>query len=266
MPIRSNIPPIDLDRREFVSARHAIEAELHRLFRGPLPSVVARQVSRQVVRAAERRGEISEQMVKQVLADLDKSHWAPLVPKVSRALATASREAVKMTLWSVGVPEETPQTERLAEDWARHRAAEMVGMKYDGRELVEDRQAEMSIAESTRDMLAPIVAGALAAGWSAERISGEVRDAHAFSASRADLIATTEIGMAASIGATLAYNASGIVTGRRWVTKHDDRVEIHCRDNEAAGVVELGKPFPSGHASPPAHPRCRCRIAPVIER
>jgi hypothetical protein len=36
-----------------------------------------------------------------------------------------------------------------------------------------------------------------------------------------------------------------------------------CAPN-ADKVVPLGKGFPTGHLHPPAHPNCRCAIAPVI--
>lgn len=37
-----------------------------------------------------------------------------------------------------------------------------------------------------------------------------------------------------------------------------------CIDNAAAGSVELGLHFPSGHDGPPAHPDCRCTIVASI--
>ena len=44
---------------------------------------------------------------------------------------------------------------------------------------------------------------------------------------------------------------------------HDDRVEEVCAENEAVGPIKVGDVFPSGGDAPPAHPNCRCWLAPV---
>ena len=42
----------------------------------------------------------------------------------------------------------------------------------------------------------------------------------------------------------------------------DDSCDL-CVGNAAAGPVRPGDLFPSGHRSPPAHPRCRCCLIPA---
>jgi hypothetical protein len=39
-----------------------------------------------------------------------------------------------------------------------------------------------------------------------------------------------------------------------------------CTGNEAAGVIPMDKPFPSGHMRPPFHPNCVCALAPVMKK
>lgn len=51
------------------------------------------------------------------------------------------------------------------------------------------------------------------------------------------------------------------ITGKEWVTY--DPCEI-CEDNEAEGIVPIDHIFSSGHGRPPAHPSCRCALAPVM--
>ncbi|HUY64281.1 MAG TPA: DivIVA domain-containing protein [Acidimicrobiales bacterium] len=47
-----------------------------------------------------------------------------------------------------------------------------------------------------------------------------------------------------------------------WIVD-DDGVECpDCDDNALAGAVPRGEVFPTGHAYPPAHPGCRCVLAP----
>jgi hypothetical protein len=35
-----------------------------------------------------------------------------------------------------------------------------------------------------------------------------------------------------------------------------------CADNALAGALAAGEAFPTGHHHPPAHPGCRCLVAP----
>lgn len=45
---------------------------------------------------------------------------------------------------------------------------------------------------------------------------------------------------------------------KSWLTAGDDRVDAHCRANEAAGWIPLDQPFPSGHQRAQGHQACRC--------
>lgn len=51
------------------------------------------------------------------------------------------------------------------------------------------------------------------------------------------------------------------VTGKEWIVT--DPCPI-CEENGKAGAIALDKPFPSGDMRPPAHPNCRCALAPVM--
>lgn len=51
------------------------------------------------------------------------------------------------------------------------------------------------------------------------------------------------------------------VTGKEWVVT--DPCDI-CAANGDAGVIPIKDPFPSGDVRPPAHPNCRCALAPVM--
>ena len=51
------------------------------------------------------------------------------------------------------------------------------------------------------------------------------------------------------------------VTGKEWVVT--DPCPI-CEENGNTGVIPIDKPFPSGDMRPPAHPNCRCALAPVM--
>ena len=48
-----------------------------------------------------------------------------------------------------------------------------------------------------------------------------------------------------------------------WMVDPNAECCSECEDNSLAGSVAKGDEFPTGHAMPPAHPRCRCLVCPV---
>lgn len=266
MPL--DIGTVYLDRETINAAREGLRRELSSLFRHTLPKQVARYVSRQVRRAEERGGELPSYVADQALRNMRLPGWESLVPKAKALLSTASREAAGTTLYALGVARRdlSRQSQHFASEWASHRAAEMIGMRrsWDGK-LEPNPNAEMAITDTTRDMVRSLVHTATKQEWGADRLEAELNKIYAFSPERAELIAKTEIGMAGNRGKFIAFRTSGIVHGKRWRTKGDSRVEEDCRTNEAIGVIGLDDKFPSGHAHPTAHPRCRCQLAAVLE-
>jgi DivIVA domain-containing protein len=60
-----------------------------------------------------------------------------------------------------------------------------------------------------------------------------------------------------------ALSAVTAGTALRWVVD-DGTVECpDCDDNALAGPIPSGDAFPTGHVHPPAHPGCRCLLAPL---
>lgn len=55
------------------------------------------------------------------------------------------------------------------------------------------------------------------------------------------------------------------VTGKEWIWTGDTGDwDCMCEDNANVGPIPIDKPFPSGDMRPPAHPNCRCALAPVM--
>ena len=77
---------------------------------------------------------------------------------------------------------------------------------------------------------------------------------------RSEMIARTETADTLEQAFVDRSKAMG-VTGKQWVTH--DPCEI-CEANEDEGVVPIDHVFSSGHERPPAHPNCRCALAPVM--
>jgi SPP1 gp7 family putative phage head morphogenesis protein len=88
-----------------------------------------------------------------------------------------------------------------------------------------------------------------------------------FGKPRASLVASTEVTRAYAEGNRVSYKESGIVKKVRWRTTVAERVCPICGalHDKTAGI-DVGWPGSVRGGFPPAHPRCRCWIVPVIEK
>jgi len=85
-----------------------------------------------------------------------------------------------------------------------------------------------------------------------------------FGRRRARTIAQTETTRAAAQGSILGFEQSGVVDQAEWVTVKDERVcptcgPLHGKRAPLRGTFEGGKSYP------PAHPKCRCFVRPVVK-
>lgn len=83
-----------------------------------------------------------------------------------------------------------------------------------------------------------------------------------FSDDRARMIAVTEVTRAYAEGNMTAWRETGVIERRRWNTANDELVCPICGPRHNM-VVGLDEDF-DGLEGPPAHPRCRCWLTPVI--
>lgn len=156
----------------------------------------------------------------------------------------------------------------IAADYARERAAELVGMSFDEEgNLVENPDAEWAISDTTREKIKEIVAegfeGETDVKIIADRISTalEEDDAGIFSLDRARTIANTEVAHAQAGANFRVWQESGMVETVKWTVSADEPCE-DCADNEDE-VRDLGDAFPTGDIMPPVHPNCRCVLVAV---
>lgn len=90
-----------------------------------------------------------------------------------------------------------------------------------------------------------------------------------FTSTRATTIAVTEVTRAYAEGNKMAWRSTGLVGGKRWNTAMDDRVCIYCGPLNGK-IVSIENAFYNrlvnvGIQDPPAHPRCRCWLTPVLD-
>ncbi len=155
---------------------------------------------------------------------------------------------------------------KAASEYARNRAAEMVGKRVlpDG-SLVDNPDAKWAITDTTRDDLNSILVKALSEATDAEGLKASVKEAlekgeaGIFSDARAELIARQEVSNAQMGSALDFWKRSGVVKKIGWDATGANPCE-NCLLNDGE-EVELGQPFPSGARSTlDSHVRCSCSI------
>jgi len=117
------------------------------------------------------------------------------------------------------------------------------------------------IEATGRDVVARAVARFIEAGKPLEELAGEL--ASIYSGPRAAMIASTETTRAFYEGQVASFRGSGVIKKMEWRTARDERVCPTCGPLHGKRTA-MGGTFDG--ITPPAHPRCRCWIAPVVER
>lgn len=124
------------------------------------------------------------------------------------------------------------------------------------------------ITDTTRAYLQDKMSAWAESGAPLPDLTKVLRESGTFNATRAELVASTETTRAYAEGNMTAWRDSGVVSKRRWNTAVD---ELVCPACGALHMQEVGmdEPFTddNGNAidNPPAHPRCRCWVQPVVE-
>jgi hypothetical protein len=79
---------------------------------------------------------------------------------------------------------------------------------------------------------------------------------------RVERLAGDHVVAAFSLGSLAVAGSSG--SGVEWmaIAASDESPCPDCEDNGLNGALGAGEEFPTGHTHPPAHPGCRCLLAP----
>jgi len=127
------------------------------------------------------------------------------------------------------------------------------------------------INQTTRKKVRTAVQEWVNNGQPLERLNEEL--APIFGRQRAELIASTEVTRAYAEGNRIAYQDSGVVTRWMWRTANDEKTCPICSpldgatiriDGDFSGFVPDEVRRRGTITAPPAHPRCRCWVVPVI--
>lgn len=127
----------------------------------------------------------------------------------------------------------------------------------------KDHAAELvtNVTDSTRDMLRGTINDALTEGWSKKELTTELSNNYAFSESRAEMIAHTELAMAHSYGRVDVAKEAG-ATKKKWLLSadHDPDEDCFCSDAADQEWIDIDDNFADDddYDFPPGHPRCQC--------
>lgn len=113
-------------------------------------------------------------------------------------------------------------------------------------------------SDTTLTDIGNAIGEAITLGLSADQAAKRIMT-HVANPARALSIAITEQNRAISEATVARYEEFGLEK-QRWLVFEPCK---KCAQN-AGEVRRLREPFPSGDAQPPAHPNCRCALAPVI--
>lgn len=213
-----------------------------------------------------RSAQLSKKEVK--LLDDEINEMVALMPKqehIAEAIAsTSSRVMLKGGLFSV-------RKYKLSSIGISFNLKNELAIRYLQAKrdiMLSNRQG--SINKTTKDRLLDILRNGINDGKSYTTLANEIvalSDKGVFSPSRAQMIATNEIGQAYEFGNYVPVQEYSERTGRRvkkyWLTVRDNNVTDQCRANEetnGGNGIELDEAFPSGDQTAPRreHPRCRC--------
>jgi hypothetical protein len=195
-----------------------------------------------------------EALVNSVLDEID---WASLADLIEPDLSAAAIEGADIGFADLEVTEQAliSEVNEIARDYAEQRSAEMVGMKRVDGQIVPNPNAAMRIDESTRNMVRQTIKEAFEADTPVANIAAELQSSHAFSESRAELIAENEVRQAQVRGNLEAWKASGVVEKFNWVLSGD-----HSCCDICDTFAEEG-PYPLDEAEAmllKTHPLCAC--------
>lgn len=229
---------------------------------------------RDAEREAEREAmteEAARAAAEELANQLRLAGFDVIVEEGGGVISEIAQEAANRAIAQFGFEDNSDlvdQVDELAVEFARERAAELIGMRYnDDGDLVPSENAQYRIDENTRVAVRDIIAEGLAEGKRSTEIAAELEDLtngnlnHVFGEERAALIANTEIRRAHSYGALdgmRAARGAGVVIKKVWLVA--DAPCEECEANGDQGPIDLDDEFDSGDDAPPAHPNCMCAL------
>jgi len=145
----------------------------------------------------------------------------------------------------------------------------------------EVKRFATSMIETDRDKMIDILVKGISEGKSIPQIKAEIRQVFTeYTKTQADRVTRTEVIKASNYATMDAWEKSGVVVAKQWLTALDDRVDPLCADmngkiiplqknyfdkGDTLEVGDVSTKFDySSVKNPPLHVNCRCTMLPVL--
>lgn len=218
----------------------------------------------EITTIVERYESINLGDIEHILSPID---FKSITENVKDNLAAVHADSAKEQLADIGIDDaaifDLVDTDAL--DWAKDRAAELVGRKYHGSILVDNPNAAWSIEESTRTGIRELVEQAYTDGLTPRSLAQRIADSFEFSASRSSTIARTETARASVQGAINGWKRSGVVDKKESILSDDHDEDDECNEAADDGAIGIEDQFSNGEDGPPYHPNCNCVLVASLE-
>ena len=247
--------PVTTNVMRYVSRRApTVARQVHRILDRHGQRIAARVAALGADRLGLRKDDA--ELIRRILSILEELNLDDMGVDVNGELVTAMLAAFKRAA-ALGLTQASfPTSDEIVALLDEHALAFSLAR---GAELVT------AINATTRTLLQTLVANAIEQGQSVSMLQAAIRAAGAFSASRAETIARTELAFAHVQGNLAGWRASGVVAGKRWLLADTHPESDECDEAADAGSVDLEAEFLPGIKAPPAHPNCLCDLLPVLK-
>jgi hypothetical protein len=200
--------------------------------------------------------------------EIDLSDMDAIATDAVNELESVMAESGRKSILQIGISEQSifGIINEASHDYAKNRAAEMVGKKWVNGKLVDNPNAEWVITDTSRDSIRSLVERVITGKLRATDLRQAIINAETFSKERAEMITRTELVTANAKGAMrslFAAEEAGLKVKKIWDST-GEACPI-CLANTRVGAIDLRAVFPSGHLMPTAHPSCRCTLASEID-
>jgi SPP1 gp7 family putative phage head morphogenesis protein len=201
---------------------------------------------------------VDSQVTHAIVHALAGEDWSVVDDAAIAAITAVAVDGAKATTKLLKQDAHTATAVEFAKSWA----ADYIGVATEKLSKANNRKWA-DLKQSTLDMVQNEVESAIEDGATIAELAAALQDSAGFSATRAELIARTEMAKADSQGALASYRAVPSIVGKSWLAGDAEACEI-CLGNEEEGAIPIDQDFSSGDDAAPAHPNCECAIIPAF--
>lgn len=127
-----------------------------------------------------------------------------------------------------------------------------------------------SMVDTDKKIMGNIIENGIKEGLSVPQIRSQIEDKFdELRRYQAERVTRTEVLRVSNEAAVDAWEQSGVVEGKQWLTAEDDRVDEECAELNGKIINLEGTYIKQEYGDveePPIHPNCRCVVLPVLEK